>query len=149
MVQRGYPSSLVGVGSLVEVAPVALLAEGLGALDLRGLTVSEIARICDSDGSLEAVQLVFVDRRSLTLTVWTDWKLVAELRSEAVVPDYLWPPGERIRVPLEEFADSDIAINEVVPRLSDVGELVEVRFMLDGQQLLVGSTGGDLIVELE
>lgn len=127
---------------------MALLAEGLGALDLRGLTVSEIARICGSDG-LAGVQLVFVDGRCLTVTVWTDWTLLVELRSEAVVPDYLPQPGEDgTRVPLEEFADSNIVINEVVPGFNEVGELMKVRFTLDNQQLLLRSFGGNLVMEL-
>lgn len=128
---------------------MALLAEGADALEVQGCKIFEVARICDGDGSLEAVQLVFSDGRSLTLTVWTDWSLKIELRSDVVVPEYLWPPEERVRFVIAELSDLSFEVGEAVPRFNDAAELFEVRFMLGGRQLLVGSTGGNLIIEIE
>ncbi|GIJ33148.1 hypothetical protein [Micromonospora sediminimaris] len=127
---------------------MTVLAEGVDALDLRGRTVSEVVRIADADDLLEAVQFVFVDGQSLTLTVWTDWRLTVELRSEAVVPDYLWPVEDRTRTAIEEFSGARKVVDEVVPGLNDAGILASVRFSLDGCPLLVKSFGGELILEL-
>ena len=147
MVQWSYPDSL-WVQVVIKAASVSVLAEGIDALDLRGRAVLEVVRITDADDLLEAVQFVFTDGQSLTLTVWTDWKLVVELRSEAVVPDYLWPVEDRTRTAIEGFSGTGKVIGEVVPGLNDAGTLVEVRFTLDGCLLLVKSFGGDLILEL-
>ncbi|WP_143162984.1 hypothetical protein [Couchioplanes caeruleus] len=127
---------------------MTVLAEGLDALDLRGRIVSEVVRIADADDLLEAVQFVFSDEQSLALTVWTDWRLMAELRSDAVVPEYLWPVENRTLTAIEGFAGAGKAVGEVVPRLNDAGMLVEVRIVLDGRPILVKSFGGDLILEL-
>jgi hypothetical protein len=132
----------------MEAASMTVLAEGVAALDLRGRTVSEVVRITDADDLLEAVQFVFADGQSLTLTVWTDWRLVVELRSEAVVPDYLWPVEDRTRTAIERLSGTGKVVGEVVPGLNDAGVLVEVRFSLDGCPLRVKSFGGDLILEL-
>ncbi|GGL86337.1 hypothetical protein [Micromonospora yangpuensis] len=128
---------------------MALLAEGADALDVQGCKIFEVVRICGDDGSLEAVQLVFSDDRSLTLTVWTDWSLTVELRSDIAVPEYLWLPEERVRIVIPELSDLSFEVGEVVPRHNDAAELFEVRFVLGGRQLLVGSTGGNLIIEIE
>ncbi|GGM35067.1 hypothetical protein GCM10011608_19600 [Micromonospora sonchi] len=128
---------------------MALIAEGADALDVQGCEIFEVARICDGDGLLEAVQLVFSDGRSLTLTVWTDWSLAIELRSDVVVPEYLWPPEERVRIVIAELSDLSLEVGQAVPRFNDAAEIVEVRFVLSGRKLLVGSTGGNLIIKIE
>ncbi|MFY1700960.1 hypothetical protein ACN28G_04320 [Micromonospora sp. WMMA1923] len=128
---------------------MALLAEGADALDVQGCEIFEVVKICGDDGLLEAVQLVFLDDRSLPLTVWTDWSLAVELRSDVVVPQYLWPPEEGVRVVIPGLSDLSFEVGEVVPRFNDAAELFEVQFVLGGRQLLVGSTGGNLIIEIE
>jgi hypothetical protein len=132
----------------MEADPMTVLAEGVDALDLRGRAVSEVVRITDADDLLEAVQLVFVGGQSLTLTVWTDWRLVVELRAEAVVPDYLWPIEDRTRTAIGGLSGVRKMVDEVVPGINEAGILASVRFSLDGCPLLVKSFGGELILEL-
>ncbi|MET8204274.1 hypothetical protein [Micromonospora taraxaci] len=127
---------------------MTVLAKGVAALDLRGRIVSEVVRITDADDSLEAVQFVFADGQSLTITVWTDWRLMVELRSEAVVPDYLWPVEDRTCTAIAGLSGAEKVVREVVSTLNDARVLVEVLFSLDGRSLLVKSFGGDLILEL-
>jgi hypothetical protein len=132
----------------MEAASMTVLAEGVDALDLRGRIVSEVARITDADNLLEAVQFVFVDGQSLIMTVWTDWRLMVELRSEAIVPDYLWPVEDRTRTAIQGLTGASKVVDEVVPGLNDAGILVSVLLSLDGCPLLVKSFGGELILEL-
>lgn len=147
MVQWSYPDPL-WVQLIMEAASMSVLADGIDALNLRGRTVSEVVRITDVDDLLEAVQLVFVNGQSLTLTVWTDWRLVAELRSDAVVPDYLWPVEDRVRTAIEGLSGARKVVDDVTPGVNGAGTLVSVRFSLDGSPLLVKSSGGELILEL-
>ncbi|MEU1400277.1 hypothetical protein ABZ403_29980 [Micromonospora zamorensis] len=53
---------------------MGILAEGRDALNVRARTVIEIAKICETNGHLKAVLLVFTDGLFLSLTVWTDWR---------------------------------------------------------------------------
>ncbi|MET8355277.1 MULTISPECIES: hypothetical protein [unclassified Micromonospora] len=124
---------------------MAILAEGLDALNVRARAVIEIAQICEPDGYLQAIQLVFTDGLSLTLTVWTDWRLVAELRSQVEMPDYLWPPEAMTRSVIDQMTGP---VSDVVPSHNQVGELVEVRFTVGNRRMLVGSFAGDLTIEL-
>ncbi|SIR91959.1 hypothetical protein [Micromonospora avicenniae] len=124
---------------------MAILAEGLDALNVRARAVIEIAQIREPDGYLQAIQLVFTDGLSLTLTVWTDWRLVAELRSQVEMPDYLWPPEAMTRSVIDQTTGP---VSEVVPSHNQVGELVEVRFTVGNRRMLVGSFAGDLTIEL-
>jgi hypothetical protein len=126
---------------------MTVLAEGLDALDLCGRTVAEVVRITDADDSLEAVQVVFSDGQSLVLTVWTDWRLMAQLRSDAVVPEYLWPVESRTRAAIGGFVEAGKTVSEITPRLNEAGMLVEVRIVVADRPVLVKSFGGDLVVE--
>lgn len=122
---------------------MASLSESLGALDVRGRVVVEVARICEPDGYLHAIQLVFIDGWSLTLTVWTDWRLVADLRSQAVMPVYPWPPEAMTRSVIDRMTG---VVSKVVPSRNEAGELVRARFAIGSGWLVVGSFAGDLTI---
>ncbi|MET8310809.1 hypothetical protein [Micromonospora sp. NPDC005173] len=123
---------------------MAILAEGLDALKVRTRTVIEVAQIFETNGYLQAIQLVFIDGLSLALTVWTDWRLVAELRSQVEMPDHLWPADAMTRSVIIQITGP---VSEVVSNQNQVGELVEVRFTVGNRQMLVGSFAGDLTTE--
>jgi hypothetical protein len=123
---------------------MTLIAEDLEALAVQGRTVAETVRINYLDGSIEAVQFIFTDGLSLTLAVWTDWRLVAELRSGAVIPDYLWPP-EATRSPIEHVTGLVVG---VVPRHNEIGELVGVHITVGNRRMSVLSFAGDLTIDL-
>ncbi|MGC5311237.1 hypothetical protein [Micromonospora zamorensis] len=105
----------------------------------------ETARICDTGGHLQAIQLVFTDGLALTLTVWTDWRLVAERRARVDLPDSHWAAEVTARSVIDQMVGP---VSEVVPSHNQVGELVKVRFTVGNRRMLVGSFAGDLTLEL-
>ena len=113
------------------------------ALASKGSRVLEINQILDVDGKLEAIQLVLSDGSSTIITVWTDWTIRVDHRLDPAVPDYLWPPNERTRVPMENVnTEGGLEIMEVTNSRDTVGSLVGIEVAFPGEFLSIGSWAG-------
>ncbi len=123
--------------------------EQKSALEVQGQYVTDIFKILNIDGVLEAVQLVFAGGSSLTLTVWTDWTIRADRSADSAIPTYLSPPNMRIKVAAEDISfKTGNEISRVERELDQVGALVRVDIEFSGFDLLIGSRSGEITMSI-
>ncbi|MER7672438.1 hypothetical protein ABTY61_28820 [Kitasatospora sp. NPDC096128] len=119
--------------------------EDAEALKIKGLRVRHVFEIADADGEVEALQVVFMDGSSLVITVWTDWSMRVERRSDSEIPEYLWPTEERVQAAIErEIPEDGVEVHLVQERFNEIGWLVGVEIKFSGFAIVAESWAGNL-----
>ncbi|MER7952436.1 hypothetical protein ABTY59_34100 [Streptomyces sp. NPDC096079] len=118
-------------------------------LFISGLRVREVFEVVDSEGSVEALQIVFLDNSSVVMTVWTDWSLLVDKRPDQGIPDYLWPNGEYTqRSTWFDLPPDGLEILSVTPMVDEVGALMGADMVFEGRTVSVRSVGGEIVVSI-
>ncbi|MFI6446742.1 hypothetical protein [Kitasatospora sp. NPDC050543] len=124
--------------------------EGVDPLVIGGLRAREVFEVIDTEGAVEALQIVFPDSSSVVFTVWTDWSLLVDKRSVHGIPDYLWPEGEYTQRSVGfDIPENGLEIRSVTPMVDEVGALMGADIAVDEHLISVRSVGGEFALSIQ
>ncbi|MEU4297170.1 hypothetical protein [Kitasatospora aureofaciens] len=124
--------------------------EGVDPLVISGLRAREVFEVVDAEGVVEALQIAFQDGSSAVFTVWTDWSLLVDQRSDQSIPDYLWPGDEYTQRSVGfDIPEDGLEILSVTSTVDGVGTLMGADIAVDEHLVSVRSVGGELALSIQ
>jgi len=120
--------------------------ESIDPRKIVGLTAVSVMEIIDGEDQAAALQVIFADSSSVVCTVWTDWTLFIDRRSDAEIPDYFWPPEKHFRQLLISTPPGGAKISSATPMIDEVGETVGVDLKIGHQMVAARSLGGEIVI---
>ncbi|WP_435647325.1 hypothetical protein [Kitasatospora purpeofusca] len=119
--------------------------EGVDPQGISGLRAREILEVVDTEGTVEALQIILMDNSSVVFVVWTDWSLIVDKRSSREIPDYLWPKEGYTRRPFGfDIPEEGLGILFTASMVDEFGAFVGADIAVDGHLVSVRSVGGQL-----
>lgn len=123
--------------------------EGVDPSVVRGFRVSSVSEIVDGEGRPVALQMAFKDGSSLISTVWTDWSLLTQLKSNTGIPSYFWPGEEHsLRPLLEGVSGEGLEVISVAVLVNDLGEPMGLDVVVGEHLVSARSVGGEISVSV-
>ncbi|MEU6236510.1 hypothetical protein [Kitasatospora sp. NPDC047058] len=124
--------------------------EGVDPLVIGGLRAREVFEVVDAEGVVEALQIVFLDNSSVVFTVWTDWSLLVDKRSDQEIPDYLWPGEEYTQRSIGlDIPENGLMILSVTSTVDEVGVVMGADIAVDEHVVSVRSFGGEISLSVQ
>ena len=117
--------------------------------DAVGLIGTAVWEIVYEERDSEGLQIAINDGSSLVFTVWTDWTLIIEHRTDIAIPDYFWPPEKFSRRDIVHDApEGGLKITSLKVGFNEKSETTRADLAIGSHRISARMFGGDIKISI-